>query len=126
MKKIIITFTLFLVSSLIGQPSDSAYWQKMYSLTHQMLKQEQQAKARHLQALSTQRFAKKSLMLSQSDFDAIYYNLDLTITTNPNNLEGMVTGVFRSKVSGLAQVELDFDSREDIGAWEDFLESFIF
>ena len=120
MKKIIITFTLFLVSSLIGQPCDSAYWQKMYSLTHQMLKQEQQAKARHLQALSTQRFAKKSLMLTQSDFDAIYYDLDLTITTNPNNLEGMVTGVFRSKVTGLAQVELDFDSREDIGAWQDF------
>lgn len=111
---------LFLVTSLLGQSSDSTYWQKMYDLTHEVLQQERQEKARHLQALSNQRFMKKSLMLSQSDFDAVYYDLDLTITTNPNNLEGTVTDVFRSKVNGLTQVELDFDSREDIGVWQNF------
>jgi len=115
MKIIITSLTFFMVSSLMGQPSDSNYWQSMYDITHQILQQEQQAKAKQVRA-----FSKKNLNLSQSDFDAVYYNLDLTITTGPNNLEGTVIGVYGSKVNGLTQVELDFDSREGIPAWQNF------
>jgi len=122
MKRAMTVLMLFAASVLIGQTSDNAYWQKMYDITHQGLQQERQAKAKHLQgALSaSSAFLKKSLRLSQSDFDAVYYDLDLTITSNPNNLEGTVTGVFKSKVTGLTQAELDFDAREGIGAWQNF------
>ena len=121
MKKIIILSILFIIPSLLGQTSDSKYWQQMYDITHQVLQQEQQAKASHLQTLNRNyTLEKKSLTLNQSDFDAVYYDLDMTITSNPNNLDGTVTGVFRSKVNGLTQAELDFDSREGISNWQNF------
>lgn len=112
--KTAIFLSIFSISiSASGQPTDSTYWQRMYNTTHQLLQQEQQAKAQHLQA-----FSRKGLMLSQSDFDAIYYNLDLTISTSPNSFEGTVTGIYRSTVNGLTQVELNFDSREGMTAWQ--------
>ena len=55
-----------------------------------------------------------------SDFDQFYYNLSFHVTTSPQNLEATVTGHFRSNVNGLSMIKLNFDSREDVGVWQNF------
>jgi aminopeptidase N len=56
-----------------------------------------------------------------SGFDQLYYELDFSISFKPQNLHGKVTGVFQSTIDGLKQVNLDFDSREDLPTkWSNF------
>lgn len=87
---------------------------QIYRITQEARQQEMEAKARWLE----KSFAVVSP--DSSDYDAIYYDLNLTITLSPNNLEGTVTGVYRSNVNNLTRVKLNFDSREDILPWQDF------
>lgn len=60
----------------------------------------------------------KKLFPDSSDFDQLYYDLNFTITTSPQNLEGLVTGVFESNINGLSQIKLNFDSREGTSPWQ--------
>lgn len=69
---------------------------------------------RHVQRFSTLR---KSAGPDTSGIDALYYDLNLIITTAPQNLEGTVTGRFRSAKNGLARVKLDFDKSPN---WRNF------
>lgn len=55
-----------------------------------------------------------------SGYDAVYYDLDFTVTVSPNNLAGVMTGVFRSTRDQLTQITLDFDAREGIAPWQGF------
>ncbi len=52
-----------------------------------------------------------------SGFDALYYDLNLNISTSPQNLTGTVFGRFRSTKNGLATVKLDFDKSPN---WQNF------
>lgn len=45
--------------------------------------------------------------LSDMRFDAVYYRLDVTLTTEPDYLRGSVTMRARSRQDGLSQIELD-------------------
>ena len=53
---------------------------------------------------------------THEDFDALYYELNLKVSLNPNNLEAAVTGCFQSKIEGLQTVVLDFDDALTIDA----------
>ncbi|MBN2365445.1 MAG: T9SS type A sorting domain-containing protein [Calditrichaeota bacterium] len=55
----------------------------------------------------------KISMPDSADYDQLYYDLDFRISMDPQNLEGTVTGLFRSNVNGLDRINLNFDSRED-------------
>jgi aminopeptidase N len=46
---------------------------------------------------------------SDLNVDALYYKLDLRVTTSPNYLRGIVTARMRSLVAGLASVTLDLN-----------------
>ncbi len=66
----------------------------------------------------------KPVLLDSADYDQVYYDLDFDISTDPQNLTGTVTGVFRSNINGLTHVNLNFDSREDYPPyWSDFMVS---
>ncbi|UCF65443.1 MAG: T9SS type A sorting domain-containing protein [bacterium] len=54
-----------------------------------------------------------SRVLGSSDYDQIYYDLNFTLSYSPENMKAVVTGYFKSKVNGLSQITLNFDSRED-------------
>ncbi len=45
----------------------------------------------------------------QDDFDAGYYELDLTIAFGPDELTGKVTGTYASRTNDLTRIVLDFD-----------------
>jgi len=78
------------------------------------------------QKLEAQAFSKNFMTLQKvlkpdsSDYDQLYYDLNFTITTTPQNLSATVTGIFRSKVNGLSQIKLNFDSRESLPYWDNF------
>lgn len=100
--------------SAAAQVPDKAYFEQMHQLTRAALQSEQAARIKkYFAALPT-------APSSDASVDAVYYDLDFTITTAPNNLAGTVTGVFRSKVDGLQHVALDFDAREGVTPWAGF------
>ena len=106
---------LLIVSPGVSQTQvvDEAYFQRLFSITDQAMRFERESKARQVAVLM------KHTELDSQDFDAIYYNLNLAITASPQNLTATVTGVFRSLVDGLATVNLNFDSREEVSPWQD-------
>ena len=53
---------------------------------------------------------------TQENFDALFYELDVRVFLDPNNLEATVTGRFQSLVDGLETVVLDFDETLTIDA----------
>ena len=69
---------------------------------------------RHAQRFSA---LPKSAGPDTSGIDALYYDVNLVITTGPQNLEGTVTGKFRSVKNGLTHVKLDFDKSPN---WQNF------
>jgi hypothetical protein len=111
MKRLFFLYWLASISCLSNaqaQVPDKSYFQHIYATTQQALELEHYGKA---QRLST--FFKRA-MPDSADYDAIYYDFKLVITTSPSNLEGIVTGVFRSNVDNLTRVNLNFDSRENL------------
>ncbi len=75
---------------------------------------EQASRARQIQLFKQLNYQRSG----QDDFDQYFYDLHFTIRLTPEMLEGDVTGYFRSKVDGLQQIQLDFDSRDDLQAWQ--------
>ncbi len=100
-----------LQSALPQTAADADFWQK-YHTNRAARKSEQAALAKRLLA------APAVSNPQASQWDAVYYDLNLVLATAPYNLEGTVTGVFRSQAANLQAITLDFDSREDLTPWQ--------
>jgi len=83
-----------------------------------MSKAAQEYRSSEGKALTKELAVQQSVVIPDSSaFDQFYYDLNFVITTNPENLQGTVTGYFKSQVSGLSLVKLNFDSRAGITPW---------
>ena len=78
------------------------------------------ARTRQLHIQSEQKILTKAFsdqlyyrLPDSSDFDQFFYDLDFTFSYSPENMMAIVTGFFESRVNGLSQIKLNFDSRED-------------
>lgn len=106
--------SLTLCLSAAAQVPNKAYFERMHQVTRAALQKEQAAGIKKISATLPNKPS------SDPSVDAVYYDLNLTITTAPNNLAGSVTGVFRSKIDGLQQAILHFDAREGLTPWSAF------
>ncbi|HFE64346.1 MAG TPA: hypothetical protein ENK14_08030, partial [Caldithrix sp.] len=112
--KMIFLFICLLTTSLLFAGQDISQRVKEFARASREFQEiERQNFTSHFLSLQ------KALTPDSSEFDQLYYDLNFVVTTIPENLEGTVTGYFRSNVNGLDRVKLNFDSREDIGAWND-------
>ena len=107
MKHWVILGLIFVISGLIGQEIDPDRVLELAKTRQELMQSERENFARSFAKLKTYG------LLDSADFDQFYYDLDFTFTYSPNNLEGTVTGFFKSQVNGLTEVKLNFDSRED-------------
>ncbi len=99
------------LQAAFAQHSDDPEHARKYHVALQAQKSEQMAQVRHW-------LAKPAVTPSDTGWDAVYYDLNLTISISPDNLQGTVTGRFRSTVDNLQAITLNFDSREDIVPWQ--------
>jgi aminopeptidase N len=82
--------------------------------------------SKKIMEIERESFARKFITLGKialpdsADYDQLYYDLNFTITTSPDNLAGAVHGVFKSNINGLNEIKLNFDSREGLTPWADF------
>ena len=82
--------------------------------------------SKKIMEIERESFARKFITLGKIalpdsvDYDQLYYDLNFTITTSPDNLAGAVHGVFKSNINGLTEIKLNFDSREGLTPWADF------
>ena len=61
---------------------------------------------------------------SQSQIDARYYQLNMTINYNPNHIEASVTGIFTSLTSNLTTIELNLENSLSVDSVGDAAISF--
>ncbi len=114
MKRFILLFLFLFFQASFGQIEPVPTVQELARASAEFQKIEQSRQAQRLQMLKQVRFTRSG----QDNFDQYFYDLHFSITLTPEMLEGDVTGYFRSNVNGLQQIQLDFDSREDIQAWQ--------
>ncbi|MCK4894331.1 MAG: hypothetical protein KAT07_10205, partial [Calditrichia bacterium] len=107
MKLWVILGLIFIISGLMGQEIEPERVLELAKTRQELMQSERENFARSFAKLKTYG------LLDSADFDQFYYDLDFTFTYSPNNLQGNVTGFFKSQVNGLTEVKLNFDSRED-------------
>jgi aminopeptidase N len=109
---------ILLLSALYAQPIDQNRILELAKKSQEIYQLESQNFYRNF---STPKNLKN---LESTNFDQLYYDLKFKITTDPQNLRGEVSGIFRSNISNLDYIELNFDSREDSSSyWSDFVVS---
>ena len=90
-----------LIAALIVPTAMSAQWASAPSEVEALQNRERENSAAVRRALQKP--------ASDLNIDALYYKLDLSVTTSPNYLRGKVTARMRSLVAGLASVSLDLN-----------------
>ncbi len=82
--------------------------------------------SKKIMELERESFARKfntvneTMFPDSADYDQLYYDLNFTITTSPQNLAGVVHGIFKSNINNLNEIKLNFDSREGLTPWANF------
>lgn len=109
------TFCIYALAHFpaLAQTPEPGYFEHMYQATRAGLARE------HSRAPAALALA-KTAAADTSGYDAVSYDLNFTVTLSPNNLAGVMTGVFRSTRDQLTQITLDFDAREGIAPWQGF------
>ncbi|MEJ2636275.1 MAG: M1 family aminopeptidase [Calditrichia bacterium] len=108
-----VVFMLLLSFSLFAQVRDSLRIQELAKASEEITNIEREQFARNFGVLQN------AMNPDSSDYHQIYYDLNFDITLSPQNLTGTVTGLYRSNIDGLDQINLNFDSREDLKPWAD-------
>lgn len=99
--------------TVVAQVPERSYFEQMHKTTRDALA--------HERSHSPASFAlAKNAAPDTSGYDAIYYDLNFTVTVAPNNLIGTATGEFRSTRDQLDHITLDFDAREGLTPWQGF------
>ena len=111
-KLIVLWIVLFAVGLRADNDDLTARLHKMAEASRQFYTMERENFVHQFPALQ------KAMNPDSSDYDQYYYHLSFNISTSLWNLTGTVKGHFRSKVNGLSEIKLNFDSREDIGSWQ--------
>ena len=104
MKRMII---LFLIAGVTGVLASGLAQEKR--ITPESIETLQQFKEQEMETWREMMLREDTRTRTQEDFDALYYELNLQVFLDPNNLEGTVTGRFQSLIDDLETVVLDFD-----------------